>query len=331
MTRRFRGLIGLGLIGWLLAGAGVASAQPPLEREITIPLGDVAGRIDHLAADLARGRVFVAELGNDSVGVVDLAQRRVVERLTGVPEPQGVAYLPWLGTLVVASGKDGAVRLFSGSPLAPAGRVDLEDDADNLRVLPDGQTVLVGYGDGGLAEIDVAARAVRRRVRLAAHPKGFQVDPTGARVVVNLPNAREIAVVDRAEGKPIARWRVPDARANFPIAWLGGRDEIVSVFRNPARLIRVRAGDGTVLSQTAACGDADDVFHDAGRDRLYVVCGEGVVQVLQGQGGDPVETARVRTVAGARTGLFIPELDRLLVAVRARGGEAAALWIFVPR
>src|SRR5262245_8495752 len=32
-----------------------------------IPLGDVSGRIDHLAIDLARRRLFVAELGNDTV------------------------------------------------------------------------------------------------------------------------------------------------------------------------------------------------------------------------------------------------------------------------
>ncbi len=53
-------------------------AQPsdaPLQLEGKIPLGAVRGRIDHMAIDLDRHRLFVAELGNDSVGVVDLDGR----------------------------------------------------------------------------------------------------------------------------------------------------------------------------------------------------------------------------------------------------------------
>jgi hypothetical protein len=40
--------------------------------------------------------------------------------------------------------------------------------------------------------------------------------------------------------------------------------------------------------------------------------------------------ARIRTASGARTSLFVPELDRLFVAERANPGEAAAVWVFRP-
>jgi hypothetical protein len=63
-----------------LVGAGQPTAQTantlPLQLEAKIPLGDVRGRIDHMAIDLSRQRLFVAELGNDSVGIVDLRSRR---------------------------------------------------------------------------------------------------------------------------------------------------------------------------------------------------------------------------------------------------------------
>jgi hypothetical protein len=39
----------------------------PLLLEGKIPLGSVAGRIDHMAIDLARRRLFVAELGNNII------------------------------------------------------------------------------------------------------------------------------------------------------------------------------------------------------------------------------------------------------------------------
>jgi YVTN family beta-propeller protein len=90
-------------------GSNVA-AQPaemaPLQLEAKIPLGNVHGRTDHMAVDLKRQRLFVAELGNDSVGVVDLANRKLLQTIAGLKEPQGVGYEPSTDTLYVANARD---------------------------------------------------------------------------------------------------------------------------------------------------------------------------------------------------------------------------------
>src|SRR5262249_20156918 len=96
-------------------GPDKASSQPPMELESKIPLGDVSGRIDHLAIDLARRRLFIAELGNNTVGVVDLSERKVSHVIAGLKEPQGIGYLPSSDTLFVANAGDGSVSLFRGS------------------------------------------------------------------------------------------------------------------------------------------------------------------------------------------------------------------------
>src|SRR5947208_2703706 len=142
----------------LLALAGHALAQgtalAPLQQEAKIPLGNVKGRIDHLAVDLARQRLFVAELGNDSLGVVDLKARKLGKRIAGLKEPQGVGYVEATDTVYVANAGDGAVRLFRGEGLEPAGAIDLKSDADNVRVDAENKQVLVGYGSGAIAVID---------------------------------------------------------------------------------------------------------------------------------------------------------------------------------
>src|SRR4051794_40628430 len=98
--------------GWLLLAIGLpsraAAQQPPtpLVLEATIPLPDTGGRIDHLAVDLRRGRLLIAELGNGTVDVVDLASRRVMHRLGGLKEPQGVGYSPAADMLAVANAGD---------------------------------------------------------------------------------------------------------------------------------------------------------------------------------------------------------------------------------
>src|SRR5262249_57285659 len=57
-----------------------------LERKI--PLGEVRGRIDHLAVDPARNRLFVAELENDTVAVIDLHTYKVMQGISGLNKPQ---------------------------------------------------------------------------------------------------------------------------------------------------------------------------------------------------------------------------------------------------
>jgi hypothetical protein len=88
--------------------------------------------------------------------------------------------------------------------------------------------------------------------------------------------------------------------------------------------------DAGVAAKLETCADADDVFVDAKRSRVYVSCGEGMVDVLERRGAGYGRLARVPTVSGARTSLFVPELDRLYVAVRARSSEPAAIWVFRP-
>ena len=109
-----------------------------------------------------------------------------------------------------------------------------------------------------------------------------------------------------------------------------GAHRVLVVFRSPPVLMALSTEDEHVVTKTATCGDADDVFVDAKRHRVYVSCGEGVVDVFAADAAGYRRIARVPTVSGARTSLFAPELDRLFVAVRARWNEPAAIWVFRP-
>jgi len=312
-------------------GATASAAEPaPLELEAKIALGKVSGRIDHLAVDAAHQRLFVAELGNDSLGVVDLQGRSVMRPIKGLHEPQGVGYLAATDTVYVANAGDGSVVIFRGAALAPAGRLDLKSDADNIRVDAAANRVYVGYGSGALAVIDGTTQAKLADIPLPAHPEGFQLDPASRRIYVNVPDAQQIAVVDRDAGRPVATWRVPGAAANFPMAVDGDGRRVLAVFRHPARLVAFDAADGAVAANLPTCGDADDVFIDARRSRVYVSCGEGYIDVFAASGAGFAPVGRVPTASGARTSIFVPALDRLYLAVRAGGREAAAIWIFRP-
>jgi YVTN family beta-propeller protein len=318
-----------------LSGAlGDAVGQPvettPLQLEAKIPLGNVRGRIDHMALDLKRQRLFVAELGNDSVGIVDLANRKLIRTITGLKEPQGVGYDASTDMLYVANAGDGSVRLFEGVDYAAGGRIELGSDADNIRVDAAANRIFVGYGSGALAVIDPSTRGKVGDIPVKAHPEAFQIDPDTSQIFVNVPDARGIAVVDRVSQKQIGKWPIPDHGANFPMALDPVRRQVLVIFRSPAELGVFSMTGGKLIATADTCGDADDLFVDAKRGRVYVSCGSGFLDVFETQGATYRRTARIPTVSGARTSLFVPELDRLLVAVRAGSEEPAAIWVFRP-
>jgi DNA-binding beta-propeller fold protein YncE len=312
----------------LCASMSVTHAAEPLALESKIPLGNVAGRIDHLAIDLPRQRLFVAELGNNSVGIVDLKERKLIRTISGLKQPQGVGYHQPTDTLYVANAGDGSVRMFRGPDYSEAGRIDLKDDADNIQLDDVANRIIVGYGNGALAVIDPVSRSKIADIPLKGHPEGFQLDAKSHQIFVNVPEANEVSVIDRGTGQQKANWSTTDARGNFPMA-IDETSQIVVVFRNPAKLRAYSMQTGKAVNELKICGDPDDVFLDTKRKRLYVSCGAGFIDVID-TSGPYKRLAHIPTAQGARTSLFVPELDRLFLAVRASSGEAAAIWVFHP-
>ena len=335
MLLTFRMIVAvLTAVAALSGTVGDVVAQPaeaaPLQLEAKIPLGSVRGRIDHMAVDLKRQRLFVAELGNDSVGIVDLAGQKLIRTIPGLKEPQGVGYEPVTDMLYVANAGDGSVRLFEGNEYAARERIELGSDADNIRIDAATNRVFIGYGGGALAVIDPSTRSKVGDVPVKAHPEAFQIDPDTSQIFVNVPGARAIAVVDRVSQKQIGEWPLADRGANFPMALDHVRRQVLVIFRAPAALSVFSVTDGKRIATVETCGDADDLFIDAKRSRVYVSCGDGFLDVLEARETTYRRIARIPTVSGARTSLFVPEMDRLLVAVRASSGEPAAIWIFRP-
>jgi YVTN family beta-propeller protein len=310
----------------LFALAGCARPEAALADvlvlERTIPLAGVEGRIDHLAVDLKRSRLYVAALGNGTVEAVDLSAGKVIARIPGLEEPQGIAYLPNTDEVAVATGGDGKVRFYKGADLSPLAELDGGPDADNLRVTDAGGLVV---GSDSLKTIDPHSHAVVRSVPLPAHAEGFRLD--GDRFFVNLPRAGRIAAGDLKTGVA-ASW-ANRYGMNYPMAIDPASGRIAVVYRLPARLLVLDAGSGAVLSDRATCGDSDDVFFDPKRKRLYVSCGGGSIDVFEAEGADK-PLARIDTRAGARTSFYSPELDRLFVAARAGAGREAAILVYRP-
>ena len=314
--------------GLALLAASAGAIAAPLDLVATIPLLGVTGRIDHLAVDVHGGRLFVAALGNDTVEVVD-TRASSVHTLRGFGEPQGVLFATGSNRVFVANGGADRVDVLDGSTLAPLKRIGGLADADNVRHDAAARQVVVGYGGGALRFLDEASGETAYEVKLPAHPESFQLERQGTRVFVNVPGAHAVVVADRATRRIVATWETAGASANFPMALDEDEHRVLVGARSPPLLLAYDSTSGRLAAKVAIGHDTDDVFVDARRKRVYVVCGEGRVDVVRrdGAGGYAVEAA-VPTAPGARTGLFVPEEDRLYVAAPARGSSTARLLVY---
>jgi DNA-binding beta-propeller fold protein YncE len=297
----------------------------------TIPLPRVAGRFDHFAIDAAGKRLFMAALGNNTAEVIDLAHAARLHSIPDLRKPTGVAYLAGVGKVVIANGDDGTLRFFDGKTFAPTAQIASLDDADNVRLDADERRLYVGFGDGALGVVDAAAGKLLARIELKGHPESFQLERAGPRIFVNVPDAQMIAVVDREKRVVVAQWPMERFRANYPMALDETSHRLFVGCRRPARLVVFDLASGKPVADLEIAGDTDDLFFDAKRQRIYVSCGEGFIDVIQRrEGGRYERVERVATRSGARTSYFSPELDRLYLAVPRHAGEEAELRVYQP-
>jgi DNA-binding beta-propeller fold protein YncE len=297
-----------------------------LELRQTIPLPGVEGRIDHFDLDAAGERLFVCALGNNTVEVFDLRKSERVHSISGLGSPQGLAYVPELNRLLVASDKDGLCNFYDAKSWRLIATVDFQDDADNVRYDSATKQIYVGFGDGGIGVINAADSKRVGSIKLAAHPEAFVLEKQGRRIFVNVPNAGQVAVIDRDKSEVIAMWKPAAASANFPMALDEAHHRLFIGCRNPAKLAVLNTDSGTTVATVDISGDADDVFYDAKRQRVYTVCGEGFIDIIEQADLDHYKrSAKIPTASGARTGLFVAERDELFIAVPHRGTRPAEI------
>ncbi len=317
-----------------LLGCGAAAADKPaaqgqtLKLIQTIPLDGVEGRFDHFDADASRQRLYVAALGNNTVEVIDTAGGARAGTVKDLEKPTGMRVLPDSGNVVIASGDDRKVRVYSPE-LKLLGTVDGIDDADNVRLSPDGKLAYVGYGDGALAIIDPAGPRKVGDVKLDGHPESFQLEQKGNRMFVNVPDAKHIAVIDLNTRAVMKKWPVTQAQANFPMALDEANARLFIGCRNPTKLLVLDTATGAVVQTLDITGDTDDLFFDPATKRIFITGGAGSISLIRQDDADHYKLiGTTPTAEGARTSFFVPTLKRLYIAVPHRGNQRAAVWVF---
>jgi hypothetical protein len=343
MGRKLRKACGLGLVLIAIAAFTIQpsaqknSAPPsaaPLVLTGAVPLPNVKGRIDHFGFDSTNNRLFVSALGNNTEEIISIGAQTVIHTISGVPTPQGVVYSPETNKLFVGSDK-GKLYIYEGTAFDLIASIDFGDDVDNLRYDAAEKRVYVGYGDEKTGAIGMVDAATNKRLdeefKLGAHPESFQLAASGPNIYVNLPDLKQIAVVNRST-HAITHWPVR-FESNFPMALDEPDHRLFVTTRTPPQLAVFDTDSGRLVAALPTVQDADDLYYDSARKRVYIPGGEGYISVFQQDAADHYKLlAKVHSALGARTAGYFGKgrkgFDRFYLAVPARADHGAEVWIY---
>ena len=90
----------------------------------------------------------------------------------------------------------------------------------------------------------------RKEYKLGAHPESFQLEFAGPNIYVNLPDLKQIAVINRTTG--ITRWPMT-WQHNFPMALDETDHRLFVATHEPARMTVLDTHSGRTIAELTSC------------------------------------------------------------------------------
>jgi DNA-binding beta-propeller fold protein YncE len=319
-----------------------AQDNHPLRLVQTIPMPNVKGRIDHMDVEVKSKRLFVAGLENGSLEVVDLGAGKWSKSIPGFKKTQGVAYVPSLNKVFVASGDDGMIRVFRGDTLELLDSLKLEVGPNRVAFEPNSEILYVGYGGkdagkdyGQVGIIDAKTDKSLGDIKVEAHPAELLLDKSGKTLYVFISAASKVQVVDTKKREVVSTWPTSSQR-NGDGAFDEKTHRLFIGTRTPPQMIVMDSNSGKEVATLPTVEGMDGVYFNEKQKRIYVSGGRdndvGYIFVYQQKDADHYEAiGKIPTRSGAGTSFWSPELNRFYVGAPASDKQEAAILVFEPQ
>jgi len=291
------------------------------------------GDVDHFAADLTGNRLFLAAEDHGTLEVFDLRTGKQIKTVKGFDTPHSILFLPEKNRLLVTDSGDSMTKVLDATTYQITGAVKLTPGADSIGYdAPRKRLYVVTGGKDAkmtecfLAEIDPATGQRLGDLKFdSSHVEAMAVEQNGKRLYINVTDKNYMAVVDKEKRAVIATWPIKEAEENAPVAFDEANHRLFVVTRKPGKLVVMNSDTGASIAGFKAPERTDEVVFDKANRRIYVLGGEGYIGVFEQKDADHYEELpRVPSAVGAKTGILVPELGLLYVAVSPGEGKTGA-------
>jgi len=324
------------LCGLLAAPASAegAAAAPAVAAPLTLAgrteLPGYSGDFDHFEVDLKGNRLFLAAEDHATLEVFDLKSVGPTKTIEGFEVPHGLLFMPETNRMIVTDSGPGLSKVVDMTTYKVTGTMGKVPGADSMAYDPSRKHLYVITGgrdakmkDSYLSEFDPATGQLIGELAFPTDKvEGIAIEQKGNRLFVNVTGKNTLAVVNKNTRAVVATWPIKEAEQNAPLAMDESTHRLFVVTRKPGKLVIVNADTGATVASFKAPERTDQVLWDAAAKRIYVLGGEGYIGVFQQTDADHyAEIARVPSATGAKTGILVPELGKLFVAVSPGEGK----------
>lgn len=303
-------LLTASVLALLTATAAQALAAAPAPMKIVDRIAGPDGGWDYANFDPVHRRLYVAH--GAAITAMDVDTGKVTPTLVAAQRAHIALPLPGGDELLVTNGGNDTATLVDAMTGAVRAAVPTGQNPDAALFDPASDLAFVMNGrSGDITLIDVkAAKAVGTIV--VGGKLEFGVSDGQGRVFVNAEDKNEIAVVDTAIRKVVARWAMADCEEPSGLAYVAEDHLLIAACANGKAEV-VSTVSGKVVASLAVGKEPDAAFYDAQRHLAYVPSGgEGTLSVIAVRGPKDLTVVQtLKTRPGARTGTVDPKTGKV--------------------
>jgi WD40 repeat protein len=315
-----------------------AQQKQPLKLIKSVPLPALNdGDFDHFTADLASKRLFSAAEENSKALVFDLDSGKLLYTMTDLKAPHSLVYRDDLKKLYVVDGDLGKIRMYDGTTYKNAGDIDVREGADSMAYDPATKYMYVITGgtdakmpNSYLTTVDSSTGKKLGDIKLDSDDvEGVVLEKSGPRAFVVIRGNNTIEVFDRQKQTLLATWPLlKEATKPTAMAFDEATHRLFIGTRNPGRLVVVDSNSGQVVANQPGASMIDDMGFDSSHKLIFFAATE-CLDVFQERDADHVERiGHVPTAFRAKTGIYVPELNRYYLGVPHHETKSAELRIY---
>ncbi len=151
-----------------------------------------------------------ADKGADGIGVVDVAQRKVIRVLRGISDPEQLDVSHDGRRLYVASEDTGTAVVLDAQTGKVLANVTVGGEPEGVTLSPDGRVVYVTSEEGGVVSlIDTKTNKVLKELKVGQRPRAAAFSPDSSRAYVTGENDASVAVIDAARHEVLQKIVLP--------------------------------------------------------------------------------------------------------------------------
>jgi DNA-binding beta-propeller fold protein YncE len=325
-------LLLLSLLAEPAALAEAAAAAPAMRQEGRVELPGYTGDFDHFGVDVAGKRLFLAAEDHGTIEVFDLGSGRHLKTIGGVEQPHGILYLAKHNRLLVTDSGSGYTKVFDATSYKPIGSIKLALGADSMTYDPGSESmyVVTGGKNGQMKESFLVKLDPRTGEPLAQRMfdtdkvEAMAVEHKGSHLYLNVTGKNEVAVLDKKTLDVVKTWPITAGKTNAAMALDEAHARLFVVTRKPYQLLVLDTVTGATVATFTAPERTNEAIYDERNHRVYLA-GDDFIHVIQQTGADHYKALEpIATAKGAKTAIYVPQLNRLFAAVSPGDAKTVA-------